>query len=235
MNTNNYFNHRGIDGSSPTERAQRAGYRSGVGENIAYGVSSAQDAFKLWMNSPGHRSNILNPSYTDLGLGISSNYWVQNFGLSQPLPQTNNSPNTQTTTTDNSLSSQQRLTGITIQTYSQPIYPGYSQPNVIQPVYSQPNQTFKQSTENLGHRQLNLRMNQVPSNNSDNFSAVPNYPQSFNYSQPRMVQPSYTQTTPIGRSVGNYYFRSVGQPILKQNTAPVTQVNFQNHPCPWGR
>ena len=57
-----------------------------IGENIAAGVSKAQEVVDMWMNSPGHRANILNSDYTELGVGyfyksdsVYGSYWVQIF------------------------------------------------------------------------------------------------------------------------------------------------------------
>jgi hypothetical protein len=52
------------------------------GENIAYGQTSSAEVMQEWMNSPGHRANILNCEYTRFGAGYDSagNYWVQEFG-----------------------------------------------------------------------------------------------------------------------------------------------------------
>jgi uncharacterized protein YkwD len=56
----------------------------GAGENIAYGNVSADAMMTMWMNSPGHRANILNGSYTGIGIGATSTssgrwYGVQDF------------------------------------------------------------------------------------------------------------------------------------------------------------
>ena len=58
---------------------------SRAGENIAYGYPTAAAVMKAWMNSPGHRSNILNRQFTKIGLGLARSadgtpYWVQDFG-----------------------------------------------------------------------------------------------------------------------------------------------------------
>lgn len=58
---------------------------SRVGENIAYGYPTAGAVVKAWMNSPGHRANILNRRFTKIGLGLArsddgTKYWVQDFG-----------------------------------------------------------------------------------------------------------------------------------------------------------
>lgn len=76
-----FLDHRGSDGSRSSDRARRYGYRSGyVGENIAQGYRSADDVVAGWMNSSGHRRNILNPNYRDMGIGFNNYYWTQVFG-----------------------------------------------------------------------------------------------------------------------------------------------------------
>ena len=52
-----------------------------AGENIAMGYSSAQKVMQGWMNSSGHRANILNPSFTQIGVGYvaDGHYWTQQF------------------------------------------------------------------------------------------------------------------------------------------------------------
>ncbi|WP_017307200.1 CAP domain-containing protein [Spirulina subsalsa] len=87
MAQNNYFSHTGLNGSSVGDRARAVGYNwNYVGENIARGHRSATSVMEGWMNSQGHRENILNPNYTEIGFGVSSdrnseeNYWVQVFG-----------------------------------------------------------------------------------------------------------------------------------------------------------
>lgn len=77
---------------SPSDRARRAGYRGpfSVGENIAYGVNSPEAVFALWMNSYGHRANILNPNWTEIGVGVawnnSTTHWTQTFGAGHVAP-----------------------------------------------------------------------------------------------------------------------------------------------------
>jgi uncharacterized protein YkwD len=88
MATNNYFSHTSQDGRTFSDRIQAAGYQwSAAGENIAAGYSTLEAAMNGWMNSDGHRANILNSSYCDLGVGYSYNsgstyghYWTQDFG-----------------------------------------------------------------------------------------------------------------------------------------------------------
>jgi uncharacterized protein YkwD len=81
--------HTGSDGSSVGDRVRRAGYpHRYVGENVAAGHYSVEDTFEQWMDSPGHRDNILDPDYTEIGIGYYLNapdtaydhYWVNVFG-----------------------------------------------------------------------------------------------------------------------------------------------------------
>lgn len=82
-----YFSHTGSDGSSVADRATAQGYSwSTVGENIAYGLSDADGVMDLWMNSTGHRTNILNPAFTEIGIALDNRgvpYWVQVFAAPQ--------------------------------------------------------------------------------------------------------------------------------------------------------
>ena len=82
MLNKNYFSHTSPTYGSPFEMLKNYGikYRS-AGENIAKGQRSAQEVVNAWMNSSGHRANILNSSYTHIGVGYVSNghYWTQLF------------------------------------------------------------------------------------------------------------------------------------------------------------
>lgn len=84
MRAGGFFSHTGSDGSSVSGRATTAGYVwTAIGENIGQGDISAEAMMDLWMNSDGHRANILNTSFTELGVGIDtsgSTLWVQVFG-----------------------------------------------------------------------------------------------------------------------------------------------------------
>lgn len=77
-----YFEHNSPDGSTPLDRATAAGYPDLGGENIAYGQRSAAEVMNDWMNSPEHRSNILDCEYTTVGVGLDRRgmYWTQDFG-----------------------------------------------------------------------------------------------------------------------------------------------------------
>ncbi|MBD2206238.1 CAP domain-containing protein [Calothrix sp. FACHB-1219] len=84
MARNNFMSHTGSDGSSPFDRMKRYGYNyRQAAENVASGYSSPQDVMRGWMNSSGHRANILNPNYRDIGIGYANGnqlYWTQTFG-----------------------------------------------------------------------------------------------------------------------------------------------------------
>ncbi|MEU9377855.1 sigma-70 family RNA polymerase sigma factor [Streptomyces sp. NPDC048255] len=85
MANRDFFSHTSPDGSDPGKRTTAAGYRwSTYGENIAKGQQTAQSVMDSWMKSPGHRANILNCSFKDIGVGIHQGqggpWWTQNFG-----------------------------------------------------------------------------------------------------------------------------------------------------------
>jgi uncharacterized protein YkwD len=73
-----YFSHTGRDGSDVRERIERTGYFTpgrgwAVGENLAWGtgaLAAPAAIMQAWMNSPGHRANILNPAYREIGVGV---------------------------------------------------------------------------------------------------------------------------------------------------------------------
>ncbi|MBD1859810.1 CAP domain-containing protein [Leptolyngbya sp. FACHB-1624] len=86
MAGNNYFSHQGRDGSQPWDRMRAEGYNySRAAENIAFGQPTAQDVVTAWMNSPGHRQNILDPNLQEIGVGYYDGYWTQNFGTAMRL------------------------------------------------------------------------------------------------------------------------------------------------------
>lgn len=82
MADNRYFSHTSPTYGSPFQMIRNFGlsFRT-AGENIAYGQRTAQAVVNAWMNSSGHRANILNPSYTQIGVGYvaDGNYWTQMF------------------------------------------------------------------------------------------------------------------------------------------------------------
>ena len=82
MAQNRYFDHNSPTYGSPFDMMRSLGitYRS-AGENIAMGYATAQAVMQGWMNSEGHRANILNASFTTIGVGYVANgsYWTQWF------------------------------------------------------------------------------------------------------------------------------------------------------------
>lgn len=92
-----FFDHiNPFTGTDPGDRVLEAGYGfSGVAENIAEGPGTADEVVQGWMNSPGHRANILDPSYREIGTGYvfdgadtvpcgdlpCQHYWTQKFGV----------------------------------------------------------------------------------------------------------------------------------------------------------
>jgi uncharacterized protein YkwD/stress response protein SCP2 len=81
-----FYSHTSPDGSQPWDRAAAAGSRRRtIGENIACGQRSPAEVVEGWMNSPGHRANILKPDFTHIGIGFAGGgqmgtYWTQLFG-----------------------------------------------------------------------------------------------------------------------------------------------------------
>lgn len=86
MAANDYFSHTSQDGRTFADRIRAAGYTGGaIAENIAAGQATASAVMTSWMNSPGHRANILNCAYRYLGVGYAKGgtygtYWTQDFG-----------------------------------------------------------------------------------------------------------------------------------------------------------
>lgn len=79
MDARNYFAHDSRGGGSFVDRIRRAGYLAGarswsVGENLAWGSggrSAPATITQMWMNSPGHRANILSSSFREIGIGVA--------------------------------------------------------------------------------------------------------------------------------------------------------------------
>lgn len=92
MANQDYFDHIGKDGSKPWDRAKLVGYEANtMAENIAAGYTTPEAVVEGWKNSSGHRANMLNASFTELGVGyfylandtgsVNYNaYWTQLFG-----------------------------------------------------------------------------------------------------------------------------------------------------------
>ena len=72
-----YFSHNSPDGGTMTTRIRAARYIAcAAAENIAFGQSTEAQVFTGWVNSPGHFANMVNPRYTEYGLGRAGNHWV---------------------------------------------------------------------------------------------------------------------------------------------------------------
>jgi uncharacterized protein YkwD/stress response protein SCP2 len=86
MVARDFFAHENPDGASVADRVRAAGYAYAVvAENIAAGQRTAGEVVEGWMNSPGHRANILNPALRQIGIGYATGsgygtYWTQVFG-----------------------------------------------------------------------------------------------------------------------------------------------------------
>ncbi len=92
MALNDYFAHNGLDGRSPAARIVATGYDAFIAtENIAAGFATPEAVVQAWMESPGHRANLLSSSITEMGVGFyfldndlgSTNYryyWTQDIG-----------------------------------------------------------------------------------------------------------------------------------------------------------
>ena len=78
-----YFSHTSPDGKGPGDRAVAAGYQRWSGENIAAGYPTPAAVVQGWMDSPGHRANILNcqSKATGVGYDARANMWTQMFGF----------------------------------------------------------------------------------------------------------------------------------------------------------
>lgn len=80
MSKNNYFDHNSPTYGSPFDMMKQFGIQyQTAGENIAMGQRSPQEVMKQWMESEGHRQNIMNPAFTKIGVGYTNGYWVQEF------------------------------------------------------------------------------------------------------------------------------------------------------------
>jgi uncharacterized protein YkwD len=85
MARHNYFEHEDLAGHSPADRVRAVGYQEKlVGENIAYGPKSAEEAVKGWLDSPGHCENIMDPRFAEMGIAYAAGqssrrglFWVQ--------------------------------------------------------------------------------------------------------------------------------------------------------------
>jgi uncharacterized protein YkwD len=89
MASRGVMDHAGGDGSTPAERATRAGYAwRTVGENVAQGQSSPEQVVDEWLGSPRHCANIMDPDFSEMGVAVASSpqgvFWAQVFGAPAP-------------------------------------------------------------------------------------------------------------------------------------------------------
>jgi uncharacterized protein YkwD len=82
MANRDYFSHDTPEGVTFDKRIRNAGYDKPGAENIAMGARTAEDVMRMWMESDGHRRNILNCDLDTIGVGLDRDgfYWTQDFG-----------------------------------------------------------------------------------------------------------------------------------------------------------
>lgn len=81
MVLNKYFDHNGINGSTPGTRLDAVGYKwNYYGENIATGNLDEQAVVLGWLNSPKHCRNMMDPAFTEIGIGRYNNDWTMELG-----------------------------------------------------------------------------------------------------------------------------------------------------------
>ncbi len=84
MERNQFFNHKGTDGSQVSDRATRVGYRwSNIGENISWNYPGVKATFEGWKKSKGHCENMMSPDFKEMGAARSGAYWVQTLGTAR--------------------------------------------------------------------------------------------------------------------------------------------------------
>jgi uncharacterized protein YkwD len=82
MAEHNYFEHRDLAGRSPADRVRAVGYRENlVGENIAYGPGTLDDAVRGWLDSPDHCENIMDPRFAEMGIANAAGHATARHGL----------------------------------------------------------------------------------------------------------------------------------------------------------
>ncbi|MFM9107489.1 MAG: CAP domain-containing protein, partial [Chloroflexota bacterium] len=110
MATNDYFDHYLSDGSGPGDNIAAFGYSGDTwGENIAAGMATASEALVAWKNSPGHNAAMLDPDYSEIGIGRFYDpaseygwYWTTTFGGGEDgAPSGSRAPRNTSTTTIN--------------------------------------------------------------------------------------------------------------------------------------
>ena len=81
MNSKSFFEHKGSNGSSISQRISKTGYDwQAVGENIFWGQVNIQEVFQGWKDSPSHCKNMMNQDFREMGFAKVGYYWVQDLG-----------------------------------------------------------------------------------------------------------------------------------------------------------
>ncbi len=81
MAAHNHFDHIGTDGSNSAKRISDTGYNwSAIGENIAFGYTTASELIEGWIKSADHCQNIMNADFAEMGVAEADTYWVQTLG-----------------------------------------------------------------------------------------------------------------------------------------------------------
>ncbi len=70
--------------ATPSHRARLEGYNDPVGENVAFGMTTAKGAHDAWYTSSGHHRNMIHKDFHQVGVARSGTYWTQNFGMGKP-------------------------------------------------------------------------------------------------------------------------------------------------------
>lgn len=85
MDKHNFFAHRSIDGLDIGDRLDKVGYKwQHVGENLAEGQKTFDEALEDWIESPSHCKMLMNPNMKEMGLSKVGKYWVHHFGTKMP-------------------------------------------------------------------------------------------------------------------------------------------------------
>ncbi len=85
MDRYDYFAHKSIDGKDIGQRLDKIGYKwQYVGENLAVGQDTFEEAFQDWIDSPSHCKMLMNPDMKEMGLSKYGEYWVHHFGTQMP-------------------------------------------------------------------------------------------------------------------------------------------------------
>jgi len=90
MAARGHMEHAGGDGSTPAERASRAGYAwMRIAENVAQGQATPEEAVASWLKSSGHCANLMDAAYSEMGIGVATAgaggpYWAQVFATPAP-------------------------------------------------------------------------------------------------------------------------------------------------------